>query len=298
MVQLLDTDIRTRDVLEWHGVHLLHAQISSCSQKLRIYLNWKGIPWQSHVIDVAAKAQNDEWFMGINPRGLVPVLVHDGVVHIESNDILLHLEAAFPDPALVPQSHRDDIATLLRHEDDLHMDLRTVTMSFLLPPSQPPKSEAELAAYANAGSGTVLGKPDPAKLREIAFYRQFLEGGITDEAKRAAVARFTVEFRRLDDLLEQQAFLLGEHFSVLDIAWLIYAHRLVECGYPLERLHPRLGRWYSRLASDPRVRDEIAMPVELAKHVASLREQAVARNETLEAVCQLPASSIAGDRAC
>jgi glutathione S-transferase len=34
--------------------------------------------------------------MGINPRGLVPCLVHDGEVHIESNDIILYLERAFP----------------------------------------------------------------------------------------------------------------------------------------------------------------------------------------------------------
>ena len=43
MVQLVDSDIKTREVLDWKGVHLLHFFLSSCSQKLRIFLNLKGI---------------------------------------------------------------------------------------------------------------------------------------------------------------------------------------------------------------------------------------------------------------
>ena len=52
MVQLIDSDIKTREVLGWKGVHVLHFMGSSCSQKLRIFLNLKGIPWQSHPIDL------------------------------------------------------------------------------------------------------------------------------------------------------------------------------------------------------------------------------------------------------
>ena len=48
MVQLLDSDIKTREVLDWKGVHLIHYMGSSCSQKVRIFLNLKGIDWESH----------------------------------------------------------------------------------------------------------------------------------------------------------------------------------------------------------------------------------------------------------
>ena len=41
MVQLIDSDIKTREVLDWRGVHVLHFAGSSCSQKLRIFLNAK-----------------------------------------------------------------------------------------------------------------------------------------------------------------------------------------------------------------------------------------------------------------
>ncbi len=48
MVQLADADIRTREVLDWNGVHLFHFSASSCSQKARIVLNFKDSEWTSH----------------------------------------------------------------------------------------------------------------------------------------------------------------------------------------------------------------------------------------------------------
>ena len=102
MVQLVDGDIKTREVLDWKGVHVLHFMGSSCSQKLRIFLNLKGIEWESHHVDLRANENFQPWFLGINPRGLVPVLVHNGSVHIESNDIIQYLEQKFPSPRLIP----------------------------------------------------------------------------------------------------------------------------------------------------------------------------------------------------
>ena len=107
MVQLVDSDIKTREVLGWKGVHVLHFAGSSCSQKLRIFLNLKGIPWESHPIDLPGNENFRPWFLGINPRGLVPVLVHDGAVHIESNDIIQYLEKTFPEPKLIPAGPRE-----------------------------------------------------------------------------------------------------------------------------------------------------------------------------------------------
>ena len=55
MVQLADADIITREVLSWEGIHIFHHPLSSCSQKLRIFLNLKSIEWQSHVVDLQNK---------------------------------------------------------------------------------------------------------------------------------------------------------------------------------------------------------------------------------------------------
>jgi hypothetical protein len=56
MVQLVEGDIMTREVLDWKGVHVLHFMGSSCSQKLRVFLNLKAIPWESHRVDLMVES--------------------------------------------------------------------------------------------------------------------------------------------------------------------------------------------------------------------------------------------------
>lgn len=56
--------------------------------------------------------------------------VHNGQIHIESNDILTYLEGVFPNPELIPNANRSEIPQLLHHEDELHMALRTVSFRF------------------------------------------------------------------------------------------------------------------------------------------------------------------------
>lgn len=287
MVKLLDSDIRTRKVLGWSGVHLLHSRPSSCSQKVRIFLNCKTISWTSHLVDIAAKENIGPEFLGINPRGLVPVLVHDGAVHIESNDIILHLEAAFPSPQLVPPEHRESIAGLLRHEDDLHMDLRTITVRFMMRQDKPQKTLEDLEHYAANGASVVLGRPDEAKAREIGFWRTVLNDGISDDELRRSVTRFRQEFASLEDRLRNEDFLLGSALSVLDIAWVVYAHRLVLCGYPLQRLHGHLWDWYQKLSDRPEVRGEIELPDPMRARVEQQQRQALEAGRSLEQICGL-----------
>lgn len=274
MVQLVDSDIKTREVLAWKGVHVLHFIGSSCSQKLRIFLNLKGISWESHPIDLPGNENFRPWFLGINPRGLVPVLVHDGAVHIESNDIIQYLEKAFPEPKLIPAGHENEVAALLRHEDDLHLDLRTLSFRFVFAPPGPPKPAAALKSYAESGSGTVQGMRDRDKDIQIEFWQRAAREGFTDERARASALKFRAEFDALDRRLAQSPYLMGEDLSVLDIAWFIYAFRLSLAGYPFQRLHPHISAWEEKLRARP----------EFANEIAGTRKPASPVGRTLEAV--------------
>ncbi|MFM9970636.1 MAG: glutathione S-transferase family protein [Burkholderiales bacterium] len=284
MVQLVDSDIKTREVLQWTGVHVLHASGSSCSQKLRIFLNLKGIPWESHLIDLHSNENFRPWFLGINPRGLVPVLVHDGAVHIESNDIITYLEKTFPSPKLIPAGFENEVAKLLHHEDDLHIDLRILSFRFVFSPPGPPKSAEALQSYAANGSGTVGGVKDADKAAQIAFWERVTKEGFTDEMARTSAQRFRVEFDALNERLGKSAYLLGETLSVLDIAWFIYANRLSLGGFPIEKLHPRVYAWMKQLAQRPEFAKEIASPPQIVERIAAVRRAQVEAGKTLEAV--------------
>jgi glutathione S-transferase len=284
MVQLVDGDIKTREVLDWKGVHVLHFMGSSCSQKLRIFLNLKGIEWQSHIVDLFTNENFRPWFLGINPRGLVPVLVHDGAVHIESNDIIAYLEKAFPAPKLIPAGHENEVAALLRHEDDLHLDLRTLSFRFVFDRPGPPKPAEALASYAANGSGTVQGAADRDKQTQIEFWQRAAKEGFTDQAARASAQKFRVDFDALEQRLANQLYLLGATLSVLDIAWFIYANRLALGGYPIARLHPRLGVWFGKLAARPEFAKEVAMPPEAKERIEVTRRAHAQAGKSLEMV--------------
>ena len=214
------------------------------------------------------------WFLGINPRGLVPVLVHDGAVHIESNDIIQYLEQTFPEPKLIPAGHENEVAALLRHEDDLHLDLRTLSFRYVFAPPGPPKPAEALASYAANGSGTVQGARDRDKEIQIEFWQRAAKEGFSDERARASAHKFRAEFDALDRRLAQSPYLMGESLSVLDIAWFIYAFRLSLGGYPLKRLHPRVDAWAEKLRARP----------EFAKEIAGTRKPATQVDRTLEQV--------------
>jgi glutathione S-transferase len=284
MVYLIDSDIRTREVLGWKGVHVLHFMGSSCSQKLRISLNLKGINWESHLVDLFTNENFSPWFLGINPRGLVPVLVHDGAVHIESNDIIQYLEKTFPTPKLIPNGHENEVAALLKHEDDLHLDLRTLSFRFVFAPPGPPKPAESLKSYAMNGSGTVQGSKDHDRDIQIEFWQRAAREGFTDERSRASAQKFRAEFDGLNTQLTQHPYLMGDTLSVLDIAWFIYAHRLSLAGYPLARLHPHLSAWVEKLRARPEFSKEIEMPPEAVTRLKATHRAHAKAGKTLEMV--------------
>ncbi len=287
MVQLLDGDIRTREVLAWRGLHVIHTHLSSCSQKLRIFLNLKGIRWESHPIDLMAGENFQPWFLGINPRGLVPVLVHDGAVHIESNDIIQYVESRFPQPRLIPIGHENEVDHLLQHENKLHLDLRTLSFRFVFNPPGPPKSPEMLASYKENGAGTVRGAVDPDKQAQIEFWERAAKDGFTDEAARRSALKFRAEFEALEDRLADRPYLMGEQLSVVDIAWFIYAHRLSLAGYPFGRLHPRLQSFLERLRARPEFAKEIETSPDFDARLKATREHQQQTSQTLERVAGL-----------
>ena len=60
---------------------------SICAPKIRIVLAEKNVPWNGHYFDVLAADQFDPEYLKLNPKAVVPTIVHDGNVVIESTVI-------------------------------------------------------------------------------------------------------------------------------------------------------------------------------------------------------------------
>ena len=283
MVKLYTKDIKTKEVTEWKGLHLFHFSSSSCSQKARIVLNLKGVDWVSHPINLLKAENYSEWYLGINPRGLLPALIHDGDVHIESNDIVSYLDDRFETPKLIPAQQRESVLEQLNAENDLHLDLRTLTFGFSLPKFLVGKPHEALDTLASS-EGTVEGKKDSRKQVQLAFWRDLAKQGITPEEATYSVERFKRKFTSLEAQLADQGFLLGDRISIIDIVWFIYAHRLKSTGYPFKRLHPGLEAWYQTLLSRPEIAKEVADPLTLKVIRFMTQTYQAITNTTLEKV--------------
>ena len=81
-------------------LELYHNDMSTCSQKARLALAEKGLDWASHHMRLRAGDQHKPEYLALNPNGVVPTLVHDGAVIIESTVINEYLDDEFAAPAL------------------------------------------------------------------------------------------------------------------------------------------------------------------------------------------------------
>jgi maleylpyruvate isomerase len=80
---------------------------SGTSHRLRIALNLKGLPYEYVPVDLRAEQHLGAEYKALNPQGLVPALVDDGRVLIQSPAIIEWLEERSPSPPLLPAQPED-----------------------------------------------------------------------------------------------------------------------------------------------------------------------------------------------
>src|SRR4029077_4917134 len=79
---------------------LYHNNVSVGAQKVRIVLAEKDVPWTSHDLSLARGEHLTPEFKAMNPRGVVPVLVHHDDTIVESSGICAYLDEGFRTPPL------------------------------------------------------------------------------------------------------------------------------------------------------------------------------------------------------
>jgi glutathione S-transferase len=76
---------------------------SVCCQKVRITFRAKGLEWKAITVDLFKAEQYSPEYRKLNPKGVVPTLVHDGKPVIESTLICEYIDQTFTQaPRLIP----------------------------------------------------------------------------------------------------------------------------------------------------------------------------------------------------
>uniref|UniRef100_A0A5B7BBM4 glutathione transferase n=1 Tax=Davidia involucrata TaxID=16924 RepID=A0A5B7BBM4_DAVIN len=75
---------------------------SSCSCRVRIALNLKGLKYEYKAVNLVKGEHFSPEFLKLNPIGYVPVLVDEDIVVADSFAILMYLEEKYPQHPLLP----------------------------------------------------------------------------------------------------------------------------------------------------------------------------------------------------
>lgn len=223
------------DIAALTGLHLWHAAMSNCSQRVRLVLEEKSLPWTGHLIDLFTFEHASADYQSIHPKGLVPALVHDGRTIIDSTDIIGYLEREFPGPTLAPTGGQD----LIDLANQSQLALRTVSHELMLGDIR----RLDRATLDRFGR-------DHGNREFFQFLDRFSTDGFDDAHLAGCLAALDSALALLEARLADQDWLAGSTFSLVDIAWVVNVHRLVRIDYPLQ-LYPRLSAWFARIAARP-----------------------------------------------
>jgi glutathione S-transferase len=229
-------------VLELH-----HNALSTCSQKVRLVLAEKGLDFASHEIDLMAGGQHDPEYVKLNPNHVVPTLVHDGHVILESSLILRYLDDAWPEPPLRPPDALGRYAVdlwLKRVDEKLHPAAPVVT--FAIGARNVLLQQPEEVREAN-----IAAMPNPAAR---AVRRSVLAHGVKAPEFAGALAVFLDTLDAMESDLATRPWLSGERFGLADASLLPYVLRLEHLAMdPVldASVRPRLAGWLARLKARP-----------------------------------------------
>jgi glutathione S-transferase len=234
----------TKSVTELRGLHLYHADMSNCSMRVRMVLKEKNLPWTSHHLDLRKKEAVTAEYFGIHPKGLVPSLVHDGVVHIESNEIIEYLDETFPDPPLQPKAddERQEMREWLRTATEIHVPA-VKTLIYTRKIGKVLRKNAEEDAKYRAL------QRDPELL---AFHAAATSGsGLQKENVDRAESTLFRLFDKVEDELSRHQWLVGNTFSLADISWVPLHFTLIGVDFPFEERYPRVTAWAGAIRERP-----------------------------------------------
>ncbi len=223
-------------------LYLYHGTTSVCAIKVRLTLAEKNLPWEGQVLDLQRGDQHRPDYTSINPNHVVPTLVHDDNVVLESTLIIEYLDETFPAPPLMPaHTHARAKARLWmkKIDDYLHAACSTVTFAIAFRRSLLKKTPEELEARFAA-------MPDPA-YRER--QRLSVQHGVAAPHVPSALAAYDRYIGEMEQQLAVTPHLAGMAFSLADIAAIPYINRAAALG--MDGLwvgrRPRVEDWFARM---------------------------------------------------
>jgi glutathione S-transferase len=230
---------------------LYHHGSSVCAAKVRIALQEKQIEFTPVYIDILTGEQFTPDYIKLNPKAVVPTLVHGSHVLVESTTICEYIDESFPDPPLMPAS------PLARHavrlwtkaiDEDLHPACAVITFASVhrhIVRRAGPEGVEKFVSATPVMSVTPEWKELKRRVIEIGF-----------EAPEVA-AKFRLYARyldRMEEALSGRQWLADDQYTLADVGMTPYVNRLAMMsmsGLWEGGNRPRVADWFERVKARP-----------------------------------------------
>ena len=223
---------------------LYHYDRSTAAQRVRLGLEEKKLEWHSEIVDTAMgdASKRPEGFHKLNPKGLIPLLVHDEFALPESTLILEYLEEAFPKhDSLTPKSPQDRARMRLwmrRIEDGIHVASRTIGVCIVNRFIYKEAGKSKLQDYYMKMRDTTRKNNDQINT----------ELGLNSPLLKPAIHAFKKLFQDMDDQLANTPWLSGPDYTIADISLVVYLTRMTSFQMsPLWDDFTFLRTWFDKI---------------------------------------------------
>jgi glutathione S-transferase len=220
---------------------LYHGANSVCSIKVRIVLKEKNLEWESRHVDLPKGEQFTPTYLAINPRAIVPVLNHDGILIYESSVICEYLDALSKYNQLLPKSSYDKAKTHVWgiYCLEYHDSVNTLTFSSYQRKMLLDKTPQELVARWAA-------MPDQIRAHKL---KDLVERGASSNYVYVALERLARMCADVEAALGENSWLISDNYSLADALLTAYFYRIECLGLNIlwERRYPKTTSWYAQV---------------------------------------------------
>jgi glutathione S-transferase len=230
-------------------LELYNFPASTCSQKVRICLQEKGLEWIDHILDARQSEHLTPEYLKLNPNGVVPTLMHDGQPVIESTVIVEYLNDVFPDPPLTP----DTPIEIARMRSWLHFLEEVPTPAVRYPSFQ----KVLINPFKKISPEKFESATESRPLRSD-FYKRMGQDGFSEGEMNKAFDDIKLTAERMENALSDgRPWIMGERFTLADICVIPTFDRMEDLQYVhlWTDDHPHLCNWLHRAQERPSVKN-------------------------------------------
>ncbi|MCJ1961010.1 MULTISPECIES: glutathione S-transferase family protein [Novosphingobium] len=252
-------------------VTLYHWEPNANSGKPMLALMEKGVPFDSHYIDMLNFDQHRPEYLAINPQGTIPAMTHGDKVLVESTAIMEYVNECFEGPDLMPADARDRwrVRWWMKFMDQwLAPSFSMIGWSVFIGPVVRQRDPAELEAAIER-----IPMPERRVSWRKAIYGTFSEAEIAESQRRVAMG-----IAMLEKELGKREWLGSDSYSLADINGfnLAYAIPLSQPELSNDELTPNLLRWLRAIYARKAVKDCWALGrTDMVKRVTILEQERI-----------------------